>query len=368
MIKGALFLPKKIKLNKNSEFFISIAKKGIHSFMMLGVVAPDGTNHLLARVGKSNDIDPDYGQTAKKVIVMAGKAIVSYTQARLADEGIARYTGSDKISYQAYSINYNQAVDFLHLIREIEVKQTPNNPHDTRAITALIPVMEKGDDVFFEHKHLCDLKSRDKPNGQAEHLAQQVSTITAGNTCRTSALNMVEAILGFATKVSKFFFVSPKYKTTLDLGLPNKDSFYILPPPPKTYDTLPASQQKVLMNLYKQMEAIPEKNPNSLETRNKFNAVKDLYKKIAGENKLNANELLVKIIDHEAKNEQALHAKRNPGFLSQLLGLKSDTEKTFGKIKRELQSLKACIKSDKAPEQSETLEQEENIGSASQKK
>ncbi len=68
-------------LAKDSEFFLSIAKQGIHSFMMLGVVN-DGAPQLLARVGKTNDIDPDFGRQG----TMLQKALGDGTLARLAKE------------------------------------------------------------------------------------------------------------------------------------------------------------------------------------------------------------------------------------------------------------------------------------------
>lgn len=328
-----------IEISKKREFFVAIAKQGIHSFMMLGVVEPDGTNRLLARVGKTNDIDPD----STKALVMIGKTIWSTTQARLADEGISRSENTEtEIRYQAYSVNYDQAVDFLNLIREIEEKQKVTDQEEREAIMGFIPVTEKGEQVTFKYGELSQLSSA-KTNPKSEFLSKQASEINVVNTCRTTALNMVEAVLGFITKVSQFFFVSPKYKTTLDAGLPNKNSFYILPPPPNTYEHLSSTQQKVLRNLYKKMEEIPSKNPKSLETRAKFDAIKDIYKKISGENKLSANQLLEKIIEHEHKNAKALHAKRDPSFLSRLFGLKSSTEKTFSSIKKKLQHSKEPV-------------------------
>lgn len=78
-----------ITLNKKDEYFISIAKQGIHSFMMLGVIK-DGQPKLLARVGKTNDIDPDYSSQ----FAITKKAITTKTLSRIADEGLSRKKGS----------------------------------------------------------------------------------------------------------------------------------------------------------------------------------------------------------------------------------------------------------------------------------
>src|SRR5687767_8824083 len=98
-------MPKKtpvLTLSKNDEYFVAIAKQGIHSFMMLGVMQ-EGSPKLFARVGKTNDIDPNVNSQ----VVMTTKALGSGTLARIADEGIIRREGSvTPISYQAYAINY----------------------------------------------------------------------------------------------------------------------------------------------------------------------------------------------------------------------------------------------------------------------
>lgn len=328
---------KDLQVKKDSEFFITIAKQGpIHSFMMLGVVGPDGTNHLLARVGKGGYIDENDS---------IGDMLKSGIRARLVHEGISRKKRPEgtPITYQAYSVNYEQAVGFLHLIREIEVKQIPPIPKNPSEeiifppIYGLIPASEDGEVVTFKYRELANLPERNKTTERVDYLVKDALALNPMKTCRTIAVNMVEAVLGFATKVAKFFLIEPKYKTTLDAGLPNKESFYILPPPPNVHKELSPKQQKVLAALYKKMESIPTKHEKSPEkTRAKFNAVKELYNSIAGSNKLSANELLLQITKHESNNIKALHDKRNPGVLSKMFNLDSSTQVMFAKMKKEL--------------------------------
>ena len=89
-------------VNKSDEFFISVTKQGIHNFIMLGVMNK-GAPKLLARVGKTDNIDPDF----KEVIKMLRKAVGQGTLARLADEGISRpLKNTVDITYQAYAVNF----------------------------------------------------------------------------------------------------------------------------------------------------------------------------------------------------------------------------------------------------------------------
>ena len=328
-----------LQLLKSDEYFISIAKQGPHSFMMLGVLK-DGSPQLLARVGKTNDIDP----SADSAIDMTLKALGQGTLARISDEGISRKEGiKADISYQAYSINYNQVKEYLGLIAAVEKKQLAEsniqqgiiNKYrkvykwedanevilDDAAIRAYVPIESStADEVTFAHKKLsdCTFLTNNELDAQKQTIATKAQQIHVFNTCRNTALNMVEAILGFMTKVSQHFFISPRYQTQLIAGQPDKNSFYILPSPPNVFkDKLSDRQFKILNKLYQRMEEIPLANANTPQTRAKFDALKATYKDIAGTNNLSANELLSKIQEHEEKNKAALFEKRSPNFTEQ---------------------------------------------------
>lgn len=347
-------MPEPIVLNKNDEYFLSIAKQGIHSFMMLGFVK-DGEPKLLARVGKTNDIDPD----AASELTMIKKEIGSGTLARIADEGISRREGSiANINYQAYAINYDQLKEFLGMISEIEKKQLENpeiqegikrkfgnDGIEDKEIRCYAPVLEDKDNdlVTFHHKKLKEFEFATDEELKAKVNVKVTSEISSGvqqihinNTCRTSSKNIVEAVLGFATDVSRYFFVSPKHESKLVAGQPKKESFYILPAPPNTAD-VSIKQDFILKKLYKRMEEIPKLNPEDPKTRAKFDRLKSMYKEIAGENKLSAIELLGKVLEHEDKNQNSLFEKRSSNFLSRLFSISSSTQKMFKSMKDDLQ-------------------------------
>ena len=129
---------------------------------------------------------------------------------------------------------------------------------------------------------------------------------------------MVEAILGFAANISKYFFIKPEYQTKFVGGNPVKETFYILPPPPNVYkEHLTLVQFKTLEKLYKRLEELPKSFSDRPETRTKFDALKDIYTSIAGENKLSVEALLKKFDEHKGKKD-ALFAARasNPSLVA----------------------------------------------------
>ena len=355
---------KDFECSKESEFFICIAKQGIHSFMMLGVVK-DGSPKLLARVGKASDMDPDFSSKMKTGL----KAIGQGALARLADENYSRNEGSKAVvNYQAYSINFEQTKQFLGLIAKIDNEQH-KNPKIAEGIKLVFGETERAkiqcyvpdekpneDKVTFKHKKISECEFLTFTGGNPSELSRGAQQIQASNTCRHTALNMVQAILGFVTDISKYFFVSPKHTTTLIAGQINKNTFYILPPPPTAVEGLSNKQVQILNKLYKRMEEIPKSHRGDPETRAKFDALKATYKEIAGKNNLNANDLLASITLHEEKNGITLFAKRN--FLSKLLSLSSSTESMFKAIKKDLEK-------EKGKEQGQTPDLEKPSPSAS---
>ncbi|WP_133127876.1 hypothetical protein [Legionella nagasakiensis] len=336
-------MPSDLSVRRDSEFFISIAKQGIHSFLMLGVVGEDGSPQLLARVGKTNDIDPDFASQ----VTMARKAIASQTMARLADEGIAR--GKDHkadVNYKAYAINYEQFKQFLELIGDIEKRQLANpairdavERESNSRIECYVPKEGEADSdrITLIYRTLESAGYHRDPSAEPSATVTGAQSLHVSNTCRTTALNILESILGFKTNVSRYFFIEPDYKSKLRAGQPDKDSFYILPPPPNTCPDLSAQQQYVLEKLYARLEKIPKIKPEDPETRKKFDKLKDLYKSLVGENRLSASDLLVKINEHERINKEVLHKKRDPNFFSRLFSTSTSTEKMYKEMRRHLE-------------------------------
>jgi hypothetical protein len=141
------------------------------------------------------------------------------------------------------------------------------------------------------------------------------------------------------TGISSLFFIAPKYKTTMKAGCLDPDNFYILPPPPTVNKgKVSPHQMGVLKKLYKRLEEIPVMDPDSTETRAKFDALKETYQDVAGKNNLSAGQLLAKILEHEKQNERELFQKRSPGLLSRLFGISSSTERMFKAMEHDLEN------------------------------
>jgi hypothetical protein len=338
---------KSLSLSKQNEYFIAIAKQEMHSFLMLGVMIGD-TPTLLARVGKLGIEDPDSDNPCYTI----SKILCSGNLARLADEGINRGENHVRsISYQAYSINYEQVEEFLILIAQVEQKQLKNKQlknqmlriygveaEEFKRMHCYIPVTVSEDgSVKFEYKKLCESEFSREGLGYSE-IADDAQILHLGNNCRTTALNIFETILGFVTDVSRYFFFSLRYQCNLLKGQPEKERFYILPPPPTACEKqLSDKQRMVLGKIYERLEQVPLLDSDSVETRAKFVALKDAYKEIAGQNNLSAEQLLQKILQHEQKKGKELFAKRSPWLLSRFFALPSTTEKMFKEIERDLQ-------------------------------
>ncbi|WP_131781021.1 hypothetical protein [Legionella gresilensis] len=349
-------MPAELLLNKDDEFFLSIVKQEHHSFLMLGVIQ-DNKPTLLARVGKTNDIDPDIKKRFKPFY----KNLTSGTLARLADEGITRKSSQkDAIAYQAYSITYEQMKEFLDLITYIEERQLANDEIKNalnktykkklykEAIQAYVPSQENvsnnlttsPNQVVFEYKKLREYRAPEEIYLQnlrsASQIVNKINRINVSNTCRHSALDILESILHYKIDASKQFFIPLSYHTKLIAGVPDKQSFYILPPPPSVYKPLTSYQLSTLNKLYGRLKKIPKLHGNDIKTRMKFDELKDLYNKIAGTSKLSAFDLLLEITEFENDKKDILFRRRSNHFIS-FFSSHSATEKTLQEIKTNLE-------------------------------
>ncbi len=345
-----------ITVDKHSEFFICIAKDGIHSFLMLGVM--DGKNpKLFARVGKGNKIDESFGTDFSQQLTMVQKALFSNTEATLDDEGITRRKPVD-ISYQAYSITYKQYLDFLKMTKNINIHQRnkygamviPDKHSDDltyseeavkklrTGVSCYVPQNNEGkDSITFTYQTLnAEDSKQEEIISQQKKIIQRASTLDVSNTCRSTALDLLNYTLGYTPDVATLFAVGLNYTTTLNAGVPSPATFYILPPPPNCFK-LSVTKMKILEVLYERLESIPKINPGAEGTRDKYDELKDLYKKISGEPDLPLNTLLDNIAVHRKKNNHIFNAHRGQSFVSwilQFFGAKTATQQALDRIEK----------------------------------
>lgn len=350
---------KSITVDKDSEFFITIAKEGIHSFIMLGVMV-DNKPQLLARVGKGNLIDPSFGTSCGKQFTMFGKAVGSHTEASLMDEGISTKNkdATSDISYQSYSISYEQYLEFLALTKEIhenqlkyyQERELPDVPykeltypqrgiHNLRSgIDCYIPTQEEAGKITFEYKPIKTFEHECANDKQQirEEIISGSKEIKASNTCRTTARALLNYTLHYSPDVPALFAIGLDYKTKLIGGKPTANTFYVLPQPPNCFEVNP-TQMKVLKELYKKLENLPKTQPASDTTRKKFDELKHLYQEIAGKPQLPLAVLLDKITVHRIAHNKLFDVRRSQSLISkfaEMLGIKTGTQQAYDRMEK----------------------------------
>lgn len=359
-------MPEPLTVHKDSEFFISIAKKGVHSFIMAGVII-NGHPEILARVGKGNLIDKHFGVGCTNHFTIFGKNVFHRSDASLLDEFDFDKNRIIGLSYQSYSITLEQYKEFLAITRDIHHDQLAyyqdrNDPVGDdknltypelgvrklrQGISCYIPEEEEGGRVSFTYKNINTFQkiSALKTEQERQQIIARSKEIKASNTCRTTAHDLLQYTLPYAPKIPSLYMMELEYKTTLSCKKLNPSTFYILPPPPNCFQVNP-TQMKVLEKLYKKLEDLPKKESGSDVTRKKFEALKQFYKELAGEPQLSLIDLLGKIALHRKSNNDLFHEKRAQCLFSKFVeavGFKmnSGTQRTYDQmeqgIKEEIQ-------------------------------
>lgn len=368
----------KITLDSDSQFFMSIAKEGQHSFVMLGVIQDDKPI-LLAKVGKGNLIDRSFGTSCRSQCSMFGKVIGTHTDASLQDEGISTTRQfSSKISYQAYDITYEQYLDFLAMTKAIHLDQLEHykdredikdKPYSQlsfpekgvrklqQGISCYMPLSSNVDDevasesevlsdeypqkLTLEYKNITQLQTVPRQElGQHQTIIDGAKELKFSNTCRTTARSLLNYTLGYQSKVPALYACGLDYQTTLVNNQLATNTFYTLPAPPNCFD-VPSTQRKILQKLYQRLEELPKKAPQLESTRSKYDQIKKMYIDIAGKPNIGLTEMLDKVTTHRATNHELFNQKRNQGLLSKFIealgfSLKTSTQVVYDEIETEL--------------------------------
>lgn len=302
--------PESLVINKKKDhFFISIAKKGVHSFIMLGIYDQNKVQQLLCRVGKFGDIgvkDPHYFLKLQFIC----NSLFFTNKGGLADEGLSRKKrGRHPITYQAYDINYEQYLEFVSILESLQ--------SDDCKFKCYKPDTTTGDEVTLKPS-----QERKLSPINVDKIKTSVNELNVGKTCRHSAIDLVEATqhAPVPSLVSSMFFMDLPYETVLEYGSPSKDiPFYVLPPPPAAFHELDNAKEKVITKLYSRMENMLLLEPTSEHTQNKFLRLKELYLKIVGpENELSLDELLKEIQVWKETNKATLDVLRKTYFWDSL--------------------------------------------------
>ncbi|RUR11133.1 hypothetical protein [Legionella sp. km772] len=322
-----------ISLNlDDSQFFIAIAKKQAHSFVMLGSYKDNKVQQLLCRVGKFFDLgesDNSLGEACSVFGALTGAAFSS-TAAKIKDEGITRkQRGHQAITYQAYDISFRQYVEFIQML---ETLQEPKN-----SFHCYKPVSQRNNSILLESTKDKLFKTRPLSGP----LFSAVNHLSINNNCRHGAIKLVEEVLHhpISSMVSTHFFSNLPYKTFLDFGVPSRDlPFYVLPPPPNTYTSVKKEKRQVLERLYERMEHMLLLEPSSDDTQKKFSCVKDFYnQQVAAEvQEPSIERLLVNIRIWKKEHYQVLNTLRKTYFWDEFITRKSATLTIIEEIEEDL--------------------------------
>jgi len=294
-------------VDKKSEFFIALGKTGIHSFVMLGVMQA-GEPKLLARVGKTNSVDKDFGRGCK----MTAKALFSHTDSELHNESLRLW---NDISYSAYAINYAHYQQFMKLASlaqgsaELECYQTVREDDDTYVMS-------------FDSLAKPELANASE---REQAIVQRTKNLHVTNTCRNTAIDLVEYTQGtqLSSNVSHTFFRDLPVKAVFNSGKPDRH-FYVFPLPPAAHE---ADHEKmvILTKIYKRMEQLLQKEPYSQNTIEKFEALKTLYQQQAGVPNGNIEDALVGIKQWKEEHKAVISQLRDQSFFGKLFVSKSST-------------------------------------------
>ena len=364
-----------IEATKNSRFFIALGQVAQHSFIMAGVM--DGeTPHALSRVGKQFQYDPRVvkNPSTKGYDILWGQAY----EGAIIKEYVADNQNADayKLHYQAFDIDYTQFIEYLHLLKFLEDKQKERDPikrsideltskkrselkkdkptlnEDSlewlsyQGIKCYIP-KEENDTISFEYNTLNKLSeyasssTSDISKKMSDVAFERTNKIAIGNTCRTSALDIIRSILGFDTNIPNEFCLRPKYQSEITRGNQfDQNTFFSLPPPPECLQSLSKKERVVFEMVYAKLESIPTQYTSTEKTKTKFEALKTMYLTMYNSRKepgRDIGSLLGSILNHESANNKQLFEHRSRS-LKALFGFETSTKIMFNQIKKILEN------------------------------
>jgi hypothetical protein len=327
-----------ITINTETDrLFVAICKKYGHSYVMLGTYDKDSVQHVLCKLGKYFNVDAEseVGSCFSGVIALI-RALFSSTEANLLDEGIstnrhgrALALGHHPISYQAYDITYEQYLEFIQTLESLQTEK--------EKFVCYKPYEKNGNKVLLRPS--SELLGGSKKNG--DQLLAHVGHLSIGNTCRHTAIKLVEQAQNapISESVSTCFLNELPYQTHLDFGKPSADiPFYVLPASPAAYLHFNEKHKQVLGKLYQRMETLLFIDIGSKITQNKFQSIKKLYLQLVGSQKsLSLGELLHSIVNWKQENKSILMNLRQTYLWDAFFTRNSATMQMVEELEHDLQ-------------------------------
>ena len=320
-----------ITVNKETDkFFLALGKEGRHTFIMFGVYDQNKVGHLLCRVGK--DIDEPDQPDENRCVVIAGRianVFFSKIKSKLKNERTSRSKpGNIPISYQAYDTTYEHYLEFIALL---ETLQNSNNQY-----SCYKPKKQVGNHIEFIKTSLPIMKSQ----CDLSTIKKNIEEFSIDNTCRHTAIKLVEEVqkVSVSSMVSSNFFTDLPYRTSLVYGKPTEDiPFYVLPLSPDAFPELSAVQRCIIEKLYARMERLVLLEPDSVQTVNKFNSLKNEYNQLVGPKKeFTLDQLLHSIQSWKERDKTMLNTLRKTYFWDAFFTRTSATMNMVNEIEHSL--------------------------------
>ncbi|CDZ79015.1 hypothetical protein BN59_03330 [Legionella massiliensis] len=326
-----------ITVDKNSEFFIAICKLGVHSYVAAGVKERSGQHRFLGSFGKVGNPEKGGACTASKAIC---STLFSETDAFITNERVINYKEGDSerrpawrtVRYKAYGITYRHYLQFLaHMAalsheqeKALENSRLPSSWYKLKAYT---PIEEDETTVGFKWGPL----SIEDYEQELDVCPNEFHLAAFGNTCRHSAIRLVEAArqtAGLGEGVSTTFFRELPLEADFGRGVVGVDHhFYILPLPPTSYPEIGDEKQAILVELYDRLDSmmlIAQDDPNSIE---KFEELKKLYQETAGKVPDSIHDVIISIKEWESDHKDLIDTHRAWHFFSS-----TATRKMFNRL------------------------------------
>ena len=315
---------KPICIDSRSEFFVALCKRGVHSYVTLGVTLGDKTE-VLAAVGKVAHYD-----------AWMCSFLLWDTEAFVKNERFM-FGGVRGVLYKAYAINYQHYLEFLRYLQQLSLAQL-RTKKVSFSLMAYCPSPErptwlewKAVDHFEKQEQIVCPPNMDR-HGRIGFLA---------NNCRHSAIRLTQQAserIDLGRGVSSFFFNKPPLQAVFSDGkVKSATPFYILPLPPNAFGQMSPQILRVITQLYQRLDELVLIEQNNLLTIQKFQQLKSLYTDLTRDCKTSIMDMMRGIEAWEKANDSLISAHRKPHWIS----FQTATQKMFANFHQEFTELRA---------------------------
>lgn len=294
-----------IQISEQSEFFIAICKRSIHSYVTLGVRNGNDV-FVLASLGK-------VGSAAASPCGLMFWGVPAHI--RNENYMFGQNPKHKDVKYKAYAIQYKHYLDFIGYMKSLPVFNRTYGTSDN-LLGAYCPTPEDPNTLRW------DLFQHVEPEAQVASATDINSHagLNLSNTCRHSAIHLAQEAIHqreLGRGISSLFFRSPPLNAVFVDGKLNKQPhyFYILPLPPTAFASLPATELNIVSKLYRRLDEMVLIEHQSALTHQKFERMKELYNQLTSKQQVTISDIMNGIEAWEAKNKALISTHRQSHWI-----------------------------------------------------